>query len=247
MTLSPMLLRRIFAAAGGLVLAAAALSASAQEATIRKVLPARYPTLGAITAVNPSPVAGVYEVAIDSKILYTDAGGDYLFEGQLIATRDKRNLTQDHIDAINAVAWRQLPFSAAIVRKIGSGARKMVVFADPNCGFCRKLESDTIPKLKDVTIYTFLIPILAEDSAPKAKNVVCAKDPLAAWNAVMQEHVWAPPAPASCDAKVIDQALRFTLAKGVHATPTIFLPNGKLVPSALGADDLEPLLAASQQ
>jgi thiol:disulfide interchange protein DsbC len=247
MILSPTLPRLLRGIVAGLALTAGlAATAHSQEAVIRKVLPARFPNLGAISAVNSTPVPGIYEVVLDSEIVYTDAGGEYLLNGPLIVTRDHHNVTQDHLDTLNAVAWHQLPLASAIVTKNGTGVRKMVVFADPYCGYCRKLQKETIPKLKDVTVYTFLIPIISPDSPAKAKAIVCAKEPAVAWNAWMTESVQPVPAPAACDSKVIDQAMHFARAKRIQATPTIFFPNGKLVASAMPPDELEPVLTSSQ-
>ena len=62
--------------------------------------------------------------------------------------------------------FASLPFKDAVVWKNGNGKRRIAVFADPNCGYCKRFERG-LQELKDVTVYTFLIPILGGDSAEK--------------------------------------------------------------------------------
>ena len=155
MTLTPQL-RRSLAALAWL---AAALPAMADEATIRKNLAERLPNFPKIDEVIKTPMAGLYEVRIGTDIVYTDESGNYLIQGSLIDTKSKADLTQARIDKITAIDFASLPLKDAVLVKQGNGARKLVVFGDPNCGYCKRLEKDLLA-LKDVSIYTFLYPIL---------------------------------------------------------------------------------------
>ena len=113
-------------------------------------------------------------------MLYTDEQGNYLIEGQLIDTKTRVNLTEERIAKLTAIDFKTLPLKDAIVWKQGTGERKLVVFADPNCGYCKKFERD-LQAVKDVTVYTFLYPILGADSSEKSKQIWCAKDNTKAW------------------------------------------------------------------
>ncbi len=108
-------------------------------------------------------------------MLYTDEQGNHLIEGSLIDTKTRANLTEARVSKLTAIDFSKLPLKDAIVWKQGSGARKLVVFADPNCGYCKKFERD-LQQVKDVTVYTFLYPILGNDSSDKSRNIWCAKD-----------------------------------------------------------------------
>jgi thiol:disulfide interchange protein DsbC len=146
------------------VLASAVLALSAQfavadEAAIRKSIAERLPDFPKIDEVSKTPIAGIYELRIGSEVLYTDEQGNYLIEGSLIDTKTRSNLTEARISKLTAIDFSKLPLKDAIVWKQGSGARKLVVFADPNCGYCKKFERD-LQQVKDVTVYTFLYPIL---------------------------------------------------------------------------------------
>ena len=132
-------MRRLAALSIALALAAPAL---AQEAAIRKNLAERLPNFPKIDEVVKSPIPGLYEVRSGNEIFYTDEQGNYIVDGQLIDTRTRANLTQERIDKLTAIDFAKLPFKDAIVWKQGTGERKMAVFADPNCGYCKRFERD---------------------------------------------------------------------------------------------------------
>ena len=123
---------------------------------------------------------GLWEVRIGTEVLYTDDDGAYLIEGQIIDLRSKTNLTEERIDKLTAIDFAALPLKDAMVWKQGTGARKLVVFADPNCGYCKRFERD-LNNVKDVTVYTFLYPILGPDSTEKSRSIWCSKEPMKSW------------------------------------------------------------------
>ncbi|MBF6682364.1 DsbC family protein, partial [Acinetobacter baumannii] len=140
------------------MLACVAPWAAAQEATIRKNLAERLPNLPTIDEVTKTPVAGLYEVRIGTDVLYTDAEGNYLIQGQIFDTKARRNLTEERLAKLTAIDFASLPLKDAVVWKSGNGKRKLAVFADPNCGYCKRFERD-LQSVKDVTVYTFLYPV----------------------------------------------------------------------------------------
>ena len=142
------------------------LPAQAQEAVIRKNLPERLPNLPKIDEVVKTAVPGIWEVRIGADLFYTDDQGSHLFTGELIDTRTRANLTKERIEKLTAFDFAKLPLKDSIVIKQGTGARKMAVFVDPNCGYCKRFERD-VASLKNVTVYTFLYPILGPDSTAK--------------------------------------------------------------------------------
>ena len=180
-------------------------AAWAQEAVIRKNLPARLPQFKQIDEVRKSEIGGLYEVRVDgSEIYYTDAKADFLIEGSLIDTRSKRNLTEERVEKLTAVKFDSLPLKDAFVVVRGNGERKLAVFEDPNCGYCKRFERD-LQKVDNVTIYMFLYPILGADSVEKSKAIWCAKDRVAAWLDWMLRDQSATSAAAGCDATALSR------------------------------------------
>ena len=162
------------------VLCLCAQMAAAQEAVIRKNIAERLPDFPKIDEINKTPIPGIYELRIGTDILYSDEQGNHLIEGSVIETRTRTNLTQARENKLTAIDFSALPLKDAMVWKQGTGARKIAVFADPNCGYCKRFERD-LQQVKDVTVYTFLIPILGGDSPQKATDIWCAKDNTRAW------------------------------------------------------------------
>ncbi|MDT7928495.1 DsbC family protein, partial [Tepidimonas sp.] len=181
-------------AAGLLGIALLAPAAHANEAVIRKNLSERLPNLPRIDEVRPTPMRGLFEVRLNgTDLLYTDAEGNYLIQGVLIDTRARVNLTEERLDKLTAIAFDDLPLKDAFTVVRGNGQRKLAVFADPNCGFCKRFERD-LAKLDNVTIHTFLYPVLGKDSEQKSRAIWCAKDRAKAWDDWMQRGV-VPPEP----------------------------------------------------
>ena len=214
--------------------------AHAQEASIRKNLAERLPNMPKIDEVSKTPMTGLYEVRMGSDIMYTDAEGNFLIQGALFDVKQKRNLTEERTEKLSAVAFDQLPLKNAFTQVRGNGKRKLVVFADPNCGFCKRFEKD-LQKLDNVTISHVLYPILGEDSKTKSKNIWCAKDKAKTWNDWMLSGV-TPPA-ASCDAASLDANVEFGKKYRITGTPTLFFADGTRVVGAVPLSQIETQLA----
>lgn len=225
------------------LIACAVLMASsvwAQEATIRKNLGERLPQLQKIDEVSKSPMPGLYEVRVNGvDIFYTDAEGNYLIQGSLFDTQHKRNLTEERVDKLTAINFEALPFKDAFTVVRGNGKRKLAVFEDPNCGYCKRFEKD-LQKVNNVTIYMFLYPILGADSGEKSKNIWCAKDKAKAWTDWMVRDV--TPAVASCDSAAVTRNVELGRKYKVTGTPTLVFADGSRVPGAIGADQVEKRL-----
>src|SRR5262252_6316819 len=126
-------------------------------AAIRQLLESKFPG-ASISNIAKSPYFGLYEVQFDDRVVYTDAGVNYVVVGSIYDANTKKNLTEARQRELNRVAWDSLPFNLAFKRVKGDGSRKLAIFADADCPFCKRLEAD-VKKLNDVTIYTFLFPI----------------------------------------------------------------------------------------
>ena len=218
----------------------AAFGVTAQEATIRKNLAERLPQIEKIDEVTKSPVPGLFEVRVNgTEIFYTDAEANYLVQGSLIDTKQRRNLTEERIEKLLAVNFETLPFKDAFTVVRGNGKRKLAVFEDPNCGYCKRFERD-LQKVDNVTIHMFLYPILGPDSVEKSKNIWCAKDKQKAWQDWMVRDV--SPNPAKCDTAAITRNVEIGRKYKITGTPTLLFADGSRVPGAIGAAQVEKLL-----
>ena len=230
-------------AAASLLLAVTMPALAQQEALIRKNLAERLPGLPKVDEIVKSPIPGLYEVRIGTDIVYTDERGDFIVQGSIIDTRTRANLTDERIDKLTAVAFSALPMKDALVIKQGSGARKMAVFVDPNCGYCKRFERD-LSTVKDVTIYTFLYPILGPDSNVKSRDIWCAKEPAKVWRAWMLDGASPAKSMGQCDTAALDRNVEFGRKHRVQGTPALFFEDGTRKPGALPAAEVEKLLTA---
>ena len=226
------------------LLAATSLHALAQEAAIRKNLAERLPNLPKIEEVSKTPMPGLYEVRVNhSDIFYTDEKGDFLIQGSLIDTKARVDLTEQRLDKLTAIEFKDLPLKDSFTIVRGNGKRKVAVFEDPNCSFCKKFERD-LTKVDNVTVHVFLYPILSQDSADKSRNIWCAKDKAKAFLDWMVKDL-TPPA-ANCDTSALARNFEFGKKNRITGTPTLIFANGTRVPGAIGADRVEKLLAEAK-
>jgi thiol:disulfide interchange protein DsbC len=228
-------------AAAGLMLLG---TVQAQEAVIRKNLAERLPNFPKIDEVSKTPIPGLYEIRIGSDVLYSDEQGNHVVQGQIIDTRTRENLTEARLEKLTAINFAELPMQDAMVMKQGSGARKLVVFADPNCGYCKRFERD-LRNVKDVTIYTFLYPILGPDSHVKSKDIWCAKESAQVWRDWMVNGKAPPKTMGECDTSVLERNVALGQKHRVNGTPALVFENGVRKPGALPAAQVEKLLAAA--
>ena len=218
------------------------LYASAQEATIRKNLGERLPQLVKIDEIRKGPMPGLFEVRVNgTDIFYTDAEGNYLLQGSLIDTKQHRNLTEERIDKLTAISFDALPFKDAFTIVRGNGKRKLAIFEDPNCGYCKRFERD-LQKVDNITIYLFLYPILGADSNEKSKHIWCAKDKGKTWQDWMVREQL-PPA-TNCDVAALARNVALGQKHKISGTPTLVFADGTRVPGAIGVDEVEKHLMA---
>jgi thiol:disulfide interchange protein DsbC len=206
-------------------------------AAVKKLLEAKFP--GApITNVSKSPYFGLYEAQLDDRMLYTDAKATYVIVGSVYDTATRTNLTEARMRKLNRVAWDTLPLQLAIKKVKGNGSRKLAVFADADCPFCKRLETE-MQGLDDVTIYTFLFPIdsLHPDSAHKSAQIWCAPDRSKAWDDWFASGEL-PDNKGDCPTPIADVA-QLGQKYRISATPTLVFADGSMVPGALPLDRLQ--------
>ena len=236
-------------AAGGKGSVEGAKASASVEATIRKTLAERIPKLPAIDEIIKAPIEGLYEVRYGgTEIFYTDAKGHFLVQGTVMDTKTMKDLTEERIEKLTSVNFADLPLKDAMPIVQGNGKRKMAVFVDPNCGYCKRFERDMLA-VKDVTIYTFLMPILGPDSVAKSRDIWCSAHPVKAWREWMIEGVTpaaTDPATAKCDVATLQRNVAFGQKHRINGTPGLLFENGTRKSGALPASAVEELLGSKK-
>lgn len=197
-----------------------------------------------ITSVRETPVRGIYEVVMGRNVAYTDEAARYMLFGHLYDMKEQKDLTAALVDELNRVDVAALPLADAIRTVRGKGERKLWVFSDPDCPYCKRLEAE-LAKLDNVSIYTFLYPLdgLHPDARRKAQAIWCAKDRAKAWEAFMASGKI--PEGSPCD-NPVDRILRLGASLGINGTPTLVFEDGSMSPGLLQALEIERRLTASR-
>jgi thiol:disulfide interchange protein DsbC len=215
----------------------------ADEADVRKAMEAK---LGAkVESVTKSGYLGLYEVYMEGNIFYTDEKMTaFIAGGQLIDAKTMKNTTEERMRKLTAIKFSELPIERAIKQVRGNGKRVMATFEDPNCGYCKRLAKDLL-KLDNATVYTFLLPILSEDSLKKSRQIWCSSDRAKAWNDWMVDGK-TPTGKEDCDTSAVEKNREFASKLKITGTPTIFFADGERVPGAMPLDRIEQKLSAAK-
>ncbi len=124
----------------------------------------------------------------------------------------------------NEAVW---PTEDAVKIVKGNGKAKLAVFEDPNCGFCQRLDKDTLSKLNNVTIYIFLVPFLSEDSLEISRAVWNSKNPGEALMDWMVRRIAPKAASSEKSDEVFERNLQLARDLGLYGTPAIFTEDGR--------------------
>jgi thiol:disulfide interchange protein DsbC len=228
----------------GLLLCSLPMAAIGGEPEIRAAIKKQYPDID-VTSVSKTPYGGLYEVVSDGEVSYATPDGRYLFVGSVVDMSNRHNLTAARVAKLQEIKWDSLPFSQAFKIVKGDGSRKLALFEDPDCPYCRRFESE-LNKVNNVTVYTFLMPIVSlhPHAEAIAKQIWCEKDPGAAWQDYMLKGVQ-PKAAGTCK-NPIEANIALGNKLKVSGTPTLVFENGQRVPGMVPADKLDQLLTAAK-
>jgi thiol:disulfide interchange protein DsbC len=222
-------------------------SVCADEAQIRKALEPKL-SGAKIEGVQPAPIQGLWEVRFRTdegmRLVYTDAAGSYIIDGNIYDLRRNRDLTGERLRQLNAIKFESLPLDLAVKVQRGNGKRMLAMFSDPYCPACRQFER-TLAQVDDITVYVFMYPVIRPENADHSRAVWCSPDRAKAWlELAAAPRPKVPEASASC-ANPVDKLVETGRKLGVNSTPTLFLANGERLTGGLAAADLKDLLDRS--
>ena len=208
---------------------------------VKKEVEKKFPEVK-IERVTKTIYGGLYEIFAGSEILYTDEKVTFLVLGNLIDAQTRSNITEARMQKLTAIKFDDLPLEQAIKLVRGNGSRRMAIFADPNCGYCKRFEQD-VNQLENVTAYIFTYPILSPDSMTKSKSIWCSPDRLKAWQDQMLRGQ-APTAAGTCESPV-DKLVALGQRLRINGTPTTFFENGERISGAIPREQIDAKLIAA--
>jgi thiol:disulfide interchange protein DsbC len=216
-------------------------SAYADEAAIKVEMSKKFP-YSKLLSVSKTPYLGLYEVAFDDQLVYTDKKMTYLFSGNILDLRTMKNLTEAREKQLYAIEFDALPFSLALKKVKGNGKRRLAVFTDPNCQYCKKLDKEMVD-LTDATVYLFVISILP-GSEEKAKSIWCSPDRLKAWEDNMLREV-EPQSVKTCDTADLTKISKLAKRLRINVTPTLIFEDGVIKSGTMTLEKLDQRLSES--
>jgi len=214
-------------------------AAHASPALITSAFKKTFPN-AEVMSVLPVANTDLWEVFNGTDLAYTDSKATVFFPGPMIDLATKANLTQQRLDKLLVVDFKALPREQSLEIKRGNGSRKLAIFADPRCGFCKKLDADLVA-LDNVTIHVYPLPILGPESSEKSRDIWCSSAPVAVWFSYTLKNTMPAKADAKCDASVLDKNVALAKQFGIRGTPAIIFEDGSRAAGAL------PLAAIEQR
>ncbi len=192
-----------------------------------------------VDSVSKVDQSDIYEVVTGRNVLYVDSSMRYLMEGNLVDIDKNLNLTEARTEQLNKIDFSTLPTRDAIVTVKGNGKRKLAIFSDPDCPYCKRLENE-LASLNNVTIYTYLFPIVSlhPNAYTRSVSIWCAPNRAKAWDTAMKGGELAA---ANCTTPV-DRTVELGKKLGINGTPTLVFASGKRVPGAIPVAQIETLL-----
>jgi thiol:disulfide interchange protein DsbC len=228
------------------MLAVLAASAAADEGAVRRLIQSRVGAEVRIEAIERVPGSSLYEVAVRGpdgpQLFYVDERARVIVVGQVLDGATGLNFTEERLRKLNAIDWTALPFADAVTTKRGNGRRKIGVFSDPNCPYCKRFEKD-LAKLDDITVHVFLYPVIRPESLPLTKSVWCSRDRAKAWNDLMLRDI-EPTAAPDC-ATPVERLVALGRKLGASSTPTWFVETGERYSGAIPLEDTRRILDAA--
>lgn len=188
--------------------------ASADEATVKRQFERRFPGV-TVTSVAPAPMPGLFEVFVAGKLYYADPDVHFVLQGTLIDAATRRDLTAERLGKLNGIPFDQLPLGQGIKIVKGDGTRRVAIFEDPDCPFCKQLEQQELNRIDNVTIYVLLYPLeqIHPGSTEKSIRVWCSPDRAKAWNDAVLKGA-TPISPPNCR-NPIESPKKFAEARGI--------------------------------
>lgn len=199
-----------------------------------------------ITEVKFAEIPGLWEVDIrqQEKVIpvFVDFSKQYLISGSIIKIADREDITRKRFVDLNRVDIAQIPQDDALVVGNPSAKNKIIVFDDPECPYCRKLQEEmkkVVEMRPDIAFLIKMFPLKSHPNAyDKAKAIVCAKS-LAMLEDSLAGKSLDPPA---CETDAIDKNIKLAEQMGINSTPTLIFPDGRVIPGYIPSEEIVRLL-----
>lgn len=203
---------------------------------------------GEVVSVNPSEVPGLFRVAMkmQGKIIpiYLDASGSYLFTGNVIRIKDRKNITEAHFQKLNPIDTSTIPLDDALILGNPEASQRILVFTDPHCPYCTKLHNVLHEAIKENPDLVFYIKLIAFKQSSKkiTQTILCNKSMEQLEMAFSGQALPEP----TCESNIVEENLALAQALNIRGTPALILPNGQISSGYRSLEDLLKLVAENR-
>ncbi|WP_168205942.1 DsbC family protein [Geobacter sp. FeAm09] len=208
-------------------------------------------TGGTVKSIKPAPIKGMFEVLMEKEgrqgVIYVDYAKKRLMQGLIVDLATLQPVSAhvpEQPQQKQALDTATIPLENAVVMGNPKGARKLYVFSDPDCPYCRKFHAELKSLTKaapDVAIYLVPFPLAMHPGAyDKARAILEAKSLDVLDRAFEGKEVPKPTKDAS--KAQVDANIKFGNANGITGTPTMVMPDGKIVVGGRDAETLKKML-----
>ena len=194
--------------------------------------------------IRMSAIKGLWEVELEVQngqkaIVHIDFAKQYLIEGLVLTDLSrigKPRVSEKNIDVAS------IPLEDAIVMGNPKAKKKIIVFDDPDCPFCRKLHVEIKKMLetrKDIAVYIKQYPLpMHKEAYDKSKALVCDKSLELLDDVFTGKKIPAP----TCETDAVDKNILLARKLGINSTPTIIFSDGRSLSGVASAEDLAELI-----
>lgn len=215
------------------------------ETQIQRALQERFGPRAQIEQVRKTAYFGLYEFRIGSQLGYTDEKLSYIMIGDVLDGKSLKNLSEARLNELNRIPFDKLPLQLALKTVRGNGKRKLAIFEDPNCGYCKLFQKE-IRALDNITIYSFVYAILGADSVNKSRQILCSANPTNSWQDWMLYGRMPTDNKGDCK-NALEQIAKFGEQHYISSTPTLFFANGERVTGMMEVERLEQVFRALEK
>lgn len=200
-----------------------------------------------VLSVQQAPSKGLWEVTIEAGskkgIAYIDFAKQNLIVGQIVSIKTRENLTKKRFIELDRVDYSKIPLEGSLIWGNPDSSTKIVVFDDPECPFCARLHEELkriVQERRDIAIYIKLFPLtkIHKDAYRKALAIQCENSIELLERSFKKQPVPDP----KCKTDVIDKNIALAKELGITGTPTIVLPDGRVIRGFIKAEQLLELL-----
>lgn len=206
------------------------------DAIVKKVIPD-----GNTVDVKESPVKGVWQIDVEKGekrgSIFLDCSRKYLIQLIELDAYLKQMQAQQ---TPKKVDLSKIPLGDSLTVGSKTATKKVIVFSDPDCPFCRKLHEiikQIIAKRSDIAFVEILHPLpMHKDSPKKVQAILCSKSVEMLNDAFSGKPV--PEPPANCTTEAMDRNIALARSLNFNGTPTLVRDDGTVLSGFLPEDKL---------